>query len=457
MDKKDLNYLGQPFQYAVLKALIEDPDLLRDIYPILDQNVFTDPYLRQLVGTAKEFYKQIQSAPSYKELETYMRQKARTEDDIQYIKEILDKARNTEDFTTAYVSQTITEYMKWKKFIGMINKAREKVADGWDEKYFGKFMSEIESISQYGMQKASIWRLDEDTVWKTLRQGKEDVITTGIKEVDERMAGGLGRTDVGLFVAPTGFGKTTFGSVLAHNAATAGYKALQIYFEDNPEDILRKHLAILYRERTGWLCNWTDDEIKEFIGKHRYENGWTKINENLILCRMKNHETTVEDIENELIALANEYDFRPDMIVIDYFSCLKHSRNNIKDKWEAQADCMRKIKEHIAFKYNTAVWVMQQTNRTATGRDSEGAMANIQGSYEATQPTSVWIELRRSKDQIQNSRADLIFLKTRKAQRREDLIDIVFDNGTLVIDCKDERLYDESESDGHPHFEHNGK
>lgn len=445
MDKKDLNYLGQPFQYAVLKALIEDPDLLRDIYPILDQNVFTDPYLRQIIGTAKDFYKQIQQAPSYAELETYMRQRARTEDDIQYITETLDKARNENGYTVSYVSQIITEYMKWKKFIGMINKAREKITDGWDEKYFQKFMNEIQTLSQYGMQKASIWRLDEDTVWKTLRQGKEDVITTGIPEIDTRIAGGLGRTDIGLFVAPTGFGKTTFGTILANNAASAGYKALQIYFEDDPEDMLRKHLSMLCRERTSWLRNWTDQEISDFIAKHKDEKGWIRISDNLILCRMKNHETTVEDIENEIIALANESDFRPDVIIIDYFSCLRHTTNRMKDKWEAQADCMRKIKEHIAFKYHAAVWVMQQTNRSATGKDSEGGMANIQGSYEATQPTSVWIELRRSREQIQNSRADLLFLKTRKAQRREDLLDIVFDNGKLIIDCTDDKEYKEDD------------
>ena len=50
LNKEDLGYLGIDFQYAVLRALIEDPELLQHTYKFIDQNVFSDPYLRRIVA-----------------------------------------------------------------------------------------------------------------------------------------------------------------------------------------------------------------------------------------------------------------------------------------------------------------------------------------------------------------------------------------------------------------------
>ena len=149
---------------------------------------------------------------------------------------------------------------------------------------------------------------------------------------------------------------------------------------------------------------------------------------------MADGNTTVEDIDNLLRSLTNN-GFKPDMVLIDYFSSLKHSTNPNKDKWEAQARCMRKIVDTIAYKYNCAVWVMQQTNRGAVSKEADNTMASWQGSYEATQPASVWLMLQRTKEQKANFKADLIFHKTRHSQPKNDLYDIVFDNARLRMDC----------------------
>lgn len=448
LNKEDLGYLGIDFQYAVLRALIEDPELLQHTYKFIDQNVFSDPYLRRIVGSLKDYFKAINMTPSYKELKTYMRSKSRDEDDVQAIDETIEKARNSNDFTSEYVVREFTEFMRWRKEIGLLKSGLEKANKGWDERTFNMLLNSMEELRNLGENDTVKWRFDNDTIKRTLEQTDECIIPLFIPEVDELVGGGLPKKEVGLMVAPTGVGKTTFGTILANNAVTHGYRVLQIYFEDQPEDINRKHLAMTMNSRISKLKGFDPQKTDAFIQQQWSENAkWTKLSDNLVMLRMADKDTTVEDIENELIMLANTDDFRPDMIIIDYFACLKFSANPTKNIYEAQSACMKKIIRNIAFKYNTAVWVLNQMNREGTKDENSGQKSNVAGSYDATTSASIWLELRKTKEQAQarNNRADLIIVKARHGASSVTMSDILFDNGRMIIDCRDWKEYREDE------------
>ena len=441
IDKSNLGYMGSEFQYIAAKELIEDQHLFRDLYKILDQNCFSDPVIRKIIGTEKDMFAKNKIVPSYSEIEMKLRSKEIDGTEIEYISETFDKLKRTSSEGYVFIKEELINFFKWKYAIMVFNKGLEKLKDGYDEAAFKKMLKEV-SVLTSPEEKYQEIKFTRENVIKVLTEGDDEVIPTGIKGIDERIAGGLGRTEIGLFTALTGYGKTTFGSILAHNAAVNGYKVLQIYFEDKQTDMLRKQIAIIdggmrINELKG-MSYESAEKCASFIERN---DGFIKASENHILAKMENKQTTVEDIEELIEYLLNTENFRPDMVVIDYFGCLKFSRNGAKDMWVAQADCMRKIK-NLAYNYNVAVWVMQQNNRPSA--DKVAGMGNWQGAYEATQPASLWIELQRSAEQKQNNRADLIFNKTRHSQPKDDLIDIVFDNGRMKIDCSnDEDEYED--------------
>ena len=449
--REDLAYLGMDFQYAAVKCLFEDPRLLADLYGILDQNCFTDSYLRQIVGMLKEKYKGMGVVPTYKEMLLYLSGKATKKDDDEFFKETLNKIKGSTDIKPAVAKEQITEFMKWKYMIGVFKEGMEKLRDGWDEKSYKKALQKLETLQKFGNDNSVTIKVDEDTIMKAIMEGDEDMVPTYVPEIDKRLGGGIVKGDIALFNAPTGGGKTTFSTLLAHNAAVNGYNVLQIFFEDRPSDIIRKHIAIDSNVTIGKLKKFSYGDAESFIRKLENVNGHTQLSNNLYICRMEDRNTTVEDIENKIIELGSSQGWRPSLILIDYFSCLKHSSNPLKDKNDAEAGCMRKIKEKIALKYNTAVWVMQQTNRNGMGRDSSAGKDNWQGSIQATQPASVWIEMRRTNEQAISGECDLVFHKTRHSKMLGNLYDIKFDNGIPGIDCRNadagpESLeYDENE------------
>ncbi|WP_406539136.1 DnaB-like helicase C-terminal domain-containing protein [Fibrobacter sp.] len=430
-NKTDFGYMGSDFQYIAAKSLIENQQLFKDLYKILDQNCFSDPIIKKIIGTEKDMYSKNKQVPSYMEIEWKLKSVEKDEYEIQSIEEAIDKLKRTSSVGYEYVKEEMVNFFKWKYAILNVNKALEKLKDGYDEKAYKKFIKEFDTLTNPEESGSEI-KFTYENFKKMLIEGDGEVIPTGIEEVDFRLAGGIGRTEIGLFTALTGYGKTTFGSVIGHNAAMRGFKVFQIYFEDKETNMLRKEAAMLYgNDRINRFKSMKDDDYSDSYARELEKRSET-LAKNLILFKMPEKTTTVEDIEEEIERRINKENFRPDLIIIDYFSCLKFSRNAYKDAIAAQADCMRKIKA-MADKYNIAIWVLQQNNRPSP--EKTAGMGNWQGAYEATQPASVWIELQRTREQKENGRADLIFNKTRNSQPKDDLYDIVFDNSRMLIDC----------------------
>ena len=431
LENKD--YFDEEFQYEAVKALLEQNGLFGKMYSILEQNAFKDNALRAIVAFSKDYYKKNGFPPDYVAIKAGLKGKAGldTTDLCSSIARL--KCASTEGQDV--IVENLYKFFKLKSITALINKGMEMInGNEDDDKIISKFTKEIEKISAIGSDNGLITSFNEDTITNACMRGDNEVVPTGIKELDECLCGGLGRGEIGLFAAPTGYGKTTAATIFAHNASKLGYNVVQIFFEDKPEDIVRKHLAMTMDTNSNAFRRMDEDEAGRIAKDAMTRDGSVAVSEHLRIVRMADGNTTVEDIDNLLRSLTNN-GFKPDMVLIDYFSSLKHSASPIKDKNEAQARCMRKIVDTIAYKYNCAVWVMQQTNRGAVAKEADNTMASWQGSYEATQPASVWLMLQRTKEQKANFKADLIFHKTRHSQPKNDLLDIVFDNARLRMDC----------------------
>ena len=436
-------FFYEEFQYEAVKAILDDSEVMPAIYNILDQNAFQNKGLAKVVGITKEYYHRNGYVPDDVSLKLLIKERAINDADYAECLSAYMMARNASDLGRDTVKETLINFFKAKYLVKTANLILEAASKNEDVgKMIKKVQKEFDNVYSAEPEGEVMTTINTETVRWAIMQGDNESIPTGIKKLDNYLIGGLGRKEIGLFVAPTGYGKTTAGTIFAHNAALKGYKVVQFYFEDKPEDIIRKHLAMTMNENTRSFMGMNESEAESAIGNIEQTGIYDTVGKNLIIYKLEVGKTTVEDIEMKIKRLITDHGFKPDMIVIDYFSCLKMSTNPTKNSWEAEANAMRKIKE-MSFKYNMAVWVMQQTNRTAVSKDGDSdTMGNWQGSFAATQPASVWLLLKRTKEQKENFRADIIFLKTRHSQPREDLIDIVFDNSKLQIDCDIEGDYE---------------
>jgi hypothetical protein len=91
----NLGYLGIPFQYRLVIALMEDSRLFRDLNSILDQNTFTDTNLKTFVSVMKDYYAKNDTYPSYSMILIKLNEKAISDIDLKTYSALVKKIQDT--------------------------------------------------------------------------------------------------------------------------------------------------------------------------------------------------------------------------------------------------------------------------------------------------------------------------------------------------------------------------
>ena len=93
INKVNLGYLGSEYQYQLVSTFINDPRFFTELFDIIDQNMFTEVYLKKVVGIMKDYYNKYGLVPKYDMILLKMRETANTEDDTEYCIEIINKLK----------------------------------------------------------------------------------------------------------------------------------------------------------------------------------------------------------------------------------------------------------------------------------------------------------------------------------------------------------------------------
>lgn len=425
---KDLGYLGREAQLKIVKALFEDPKLFNEIYPVLDPNYFSEQPLRMIVGLFKDYYKDKGLIPSYNAILLLLKQKALSGIEVEEYEEYLETIKKMDTFEIDNNVELAIIFCKQQKLIAVANKIIDSVKKGYSANQTLRFANELTDIEANIDDEIMINPLN--VIEDVLKEEKEVRVPTGLGELDDVLQGGLTKGSLACLQANAGCGKTTFSCIFASNAAARGYKVLQIFFEDRPNDICRKHYAVL---ADGCSINnfirpfnveYMVDEVKK---NEAFEN----VKNNLQLLKLPTGRRTVEDIELSLRRCIN-MGFQPDLIILDYFDCLKMSSNPIKNVWEAETSTMRKL-ENLAQNNNIALWVMQQGNRAG---ETKNGGSSIQGAYTKKQIASIYITVSRYDNSQEQNRATMQIEKNRQG-RVATFTDIYLNNGKMEVNMKD--------------------
>lgn len=443
--KDNLGYLGVDFQYKLIKIFIEEPEYFIDFSSLINQNAFTETYLKTVVGVIKDFYKKNDYVPDYATLLIKLREKAVTEDDKEYYEETVDKIRHSSIAGIEEVGNIAERFFKQQEMIKGANRLKEIAGSGDLDKY-----DECEAIFE---RIANIRRRDTETSSPLCNieadLSREDIVTipTGIKRLDEALGGGLDKGKVGIIIGSMGFGKTSMTTCLAANAATTkckdndfeGFKVLQIVFEDSHRDIHRKYFSKIAQIETVNLNKdkETTDRVRELL---RNSPESELINNNIRIMRLPSGEKSASDIR-QIIKKKIKEGFKPDLVIIDYFSCLAPEPGTSKDDITAREGAtMRKI-ENMAPDLDIAIWIPVQGNRDSIAAEIV-TNDKISGSIAKNQIAQVVISISRSIDDMANNVATIALLKNRSGLGGLTLNGIIFNNGTCTISSESATEFD---------------
>ena len=435
-NKDTLDFLGANAQYLLVKSLIENKTLFIQVSTYLNPAVFTEEPLGSIIKLVKDEYDKNGLVLGWRDIEYRLKEKIKTEDDMSMFRKAIIRLKEDAPDGQITATEVGVNHLKTLEMKRILKNALEVLKDGgYTEDRAVRVVEQVEAIDRVSTNEDE---LDPDGLFEmVLGAASTEKVPTGYKALDIAMNGGLPKGNLALVIAGTGVGKTTFGSALAMRAALAGSKVVHMFFEDTVPEIGRKYYATLTGRWTNeYEC--TDPEKKEELRKEIMENPeYRAALARMTPKRMRNGEDRVDDVINFIrhkIAMGQ----KPDMIILDYMSCLKLTsdrRDAVNKEYELLEKAMKRL-ECFAQDEGIAIWVEQQTNRDANKADTKNdRLGNIQGSFRMTQPAAFTFYLERS-DMDKTNRANLYMDKCRGCVPKE-WTNFRFNNGNCQIDFND--------------------
>jgi hypothetical protein len=93
-NKTNLGFLGENFQYKLIHQFMENQTFFEDLCSIIDQNMFTDPNLKTIVGVLKNYYEKYNIVSDYDNVGIELRDLSRSEKEKETYLAVLEKVKN---------------------------------------------------------------------------------------------------------------------------------------------------------------------------------------------------------------------------------------------------------------------------------------------------------------------------------------------------------------------------
>lgn len=446
--KNNLGFLGVDFQYKLIKTFMEEPNFFRELYPIIDQNMFTDPNLKIFVGVLKEYFSKNDLIPSYTMMGIKLHEKAYSEIELETYDATIQKVKETSTEGVDEIRSLSEKFFKQQNLIRVANEILKVAGDGNIDKY-DDCVKLLEEASNVGNEE-DLGESPLDDIEEILSDEYRITIPTGIKRIDEALEGGIGIGELGVIIGPSSFGKTSLTTAMASYAATykceandyKGFKVLQIVFEDRVKQIKRKHIGRLTQVEAKDLSK---PDYLETV-KHTLEACPDKelIKANIRIKKYPSGEKSPSDIKRFIKRLRNS-GFNPQLIIIDYFECVAPDRerdNSSDSEWSKEGKTMRKL-ETMADEFGVALWVPTQGTKDSIGVELV-TMDKSGGSVKKIQIGHIVMSIARSMENIKENKANIAILKNRAGQAGLIINGVNFNNGTCTISTDDIVEFDDA-------------
>ena len=434
-ERSDLGYLGEEFQFKLVHTFLEDREFYKDLHNIIDQNMFTNPHLKTIVGVLKEYYENEDVVPSYSMMAITLNNKSKNNIDREIYAEVLDKIRLTSSDGVDVIRKLSEKFFKQQNIIKTANEIL-KIAGNGDISKYEKCVDLLNDALNQGA-KEELGSTVFESLADTLSDDYRLPIPTGIGKIDETLEGGLGKGELGVIVGPTSFGKTSLTTSIASHASTckteynnhSGFKVLQIVFEDRIKQIQRKHIGKITGIEAKDLSkpNFIQ-QVKEQLAIYPDKQLLT---DNLRIVRFPSGEITVSYLRRYIKKLINS-GFKPDLTIVDYFECLSHDDSgNVTNDFEKEGKTMRKL-EALAADFDMAVWVPSQGTKDSINAELV-TMDKMGGSSKKSQIAHIIMSIARTVDDIESNKATIAILKNRAGKSGKVFNNVEFNNGTCRI------------------------
>lgn len=244
---------------------------------------------------------------------------------------------------------------------------------------------------------------DIDKKKEHLRNLQQNKYPTGFMAIDAISDGGLARGEVGMVIAPTGGGKTTWAVNQARNYVVRGLNVLYIPLEEKIDRMIVRFEQLLSQQSKnsilvdGELNEQLYDQIQQAYGAGKEQLNWG----NLWIRKYKPQELTPSGLSQLISDVMIRKGQQIDVVIIDYPDLMKNPHSS---GGNGESDAGGKLYEDIrsiAQEYDFVCWTLSQLNRASYGQEVKNAGA-IEGSKRKMNAVELIFTLNQTPEEFQS-------------------------------------------------------
>ena len=379
-----LSQYGPTFQTKVMGALLTDRDFLITISESLSDEYFENTSHQWIIKEILKYFNKYHTVPSMDAIKV----------EVQKIDNDVLKIAIKEQLVQAYreSEQTDIQYIK-DEFLGFCKNQQMKKAIVTSADLL--VTNDFDSIRQIILNALKIGEIRsigheyEKDVETRYREDNRGPIPFPWDTFNNITQGGVGKGELAIVFGNPGGGKSWAIIAMAAHAAKLGFNVLYYTLELSETYVARRIDAN--------LLNIPVDQITKY--RAEVENIVSELPGKIKVKEFPSGKTTLDNIEQHIEQLKTQYEFIPNIIIIDYIDLLK---NSARDRLEGTEDIYTSIRG-LARELGLPIITPSQANRTGAKSDIiEGD--NIAGSYSKLMIGDIVVSLARNrKDKLEGT------------------------------------------------------
>ena len=339
---------GKNFQEKLCQLMLEDRPFFDQIMEVLDITFFEKKYLQIFAQTLINYRNKYNTHPNSEVMMSLLRTELNHHDKAtaQAVREFYARIHTSDGIEEApFIKDKAIDFCRKQVLKGAMIKSAALLKSSSFE--------EIEKVIKEALVLGTDNNFGHDfrkDLLKRFELVSRDPMSTGWSRMDEICKGGLGKSELGVVIAPTGAGKSMVLVHLATQAILAG-KTVVYYTLELKDTVVGQRFD----------CCITDvplqdhrDRQKEIITKVKDLEG------TLIIKEYPTKSASVQTLKNHIEKLRKR-GIEPDMVLVDYADLLRPVRSSSEKRHELE-ETYEGLRG-LAQTYEFPIWTASQTNR----------------------------------------------------------------------------------------------
>jgi len=387
---------GKSFQEGLVQLIFEDRPFADQITEVLDTEFLELEYLRIFVSKVINYRAKYSTHPSVEAMITILRTEMDGEDEVlqNQVREYFARIHTRELTDIEYIKETSLDFCRKQN----LKEAMMKSVGLLQNCSFDEISTVINDALKLGSENnfGYDYLADFEERFKIKHRAP---VTTGWKEIDTITGGGLGKSELGVVIAPTGAGKSMALVHLGSQAIKEGKTVVHYTLELQDTVIGTRYDSCITGYPLSDIRNFKDDiyeEIKQLDGA-------------LIVKEYPTKSATTNTIRSHLARLVKR-EIKPGLIIVDYADLLKpvtvrkEKRNELESIYEEL--------RALSTEFKCPIWTASQTNRSGLNAEVI-TMEQISEAFNKCFVADFIFSISRTIEDKQNNQGKIFIAKNR--------------------------------------------